>query len=102
MTQKENSLIQQVLNNQEGMRKKVDTIDGNIASIHRAVYGDEKNKYKGLLERQNEDEEVHRKILEDIRPVVAVHQFVWNKKFLVGVLVTIGAMIGILFGFLGL
>ena len=95
MTQKENSLIQQVLNNQEGMRKKVDTIDGNIASIHRAVYGDEKNKQKGLLERQNEDEEIHKKILADIRPVVAVHKFVWNKKFLLGVLTALGAIVGI-------
>ena len=95
MTQRENSLIQQVLDNQESMREKVDTIDNNITSIHRAVYGDPQNKVIGLLDRQDEDEEIHKKILADIRPVVAVHKFIWNKKFLLGVLTALGAVVGI-------
>ena len=95
MTQKENSLIQQVLDNQDDMRSKVDGIEDNIASIHRAVRGDPENNVLGLLDRQDLDEEVHKKILEEIRPLVAVYKFVWNKKFLLGVLTALGAVVGI-------
>lgn len=98
MTNKESSLIQKVLDNQEELSQKVDEIDENIHSIYRAVYGDEQNNVRGLLDRQDDDERVHEQLQNDIRPVVQVHNFITSGK-LWAVITGVGTIIGVLIAY---
>lgn len=98
MTQRENQLLREVLNNQEELKTDFVSVKSEITDIYRAIYGDEKNKVDGLLARQIKDEKVHRVILDKIDPVVKVHSFVTSGK-LWGVLVGLGTIIGILIKF---
>ena len=87
MTQKEKSGIELILENQESLKGDVKALSDNVDAIKRAVYGDETNDVKGLLQRQGDDERRHKELLgliqankERIEPMARVHSFIMSGK----------------------
>ena len=54
MNADESKLLQTFVTSQENTNKQV---LAELSTIHRGLYGDDKNKTPGLIERQEEDEE---------------------------------------------
>ena len=73
MTIKENGLLQKISDGQDKLAE-------NVQSIHRAIYGDEANLVKGLLQRQDEDEKTHEEIKAKLEPIWRIHSFITSGK----------------------
>lgn len=62
-----------------------DTTRGELETIKRGIYGDERNQVKGLIERQTEQdkrisrlEKIHYKVIVWEAIILAALQLIWN------------------------
>jgi hypothetical protein len=68
-----------------GEKTHLDKIEGKVDMIIRGMYGDDKNKVKGMLDRMDEVEYNWTKVTtildhaEDIPKVISAYEF-WNSK----------------------
>lgn len=77
MTEKE--FTESINNKLDSLHKKMDCVTTEIETVKRGIYGDEKNKVKGLLERQATDESRLHKLEQK-----QYKTFVWGGVILTG------------------
>jgi hypothetical protein len=58
---------------------QLESMMDELASIKRGIYGDEKNKYQGLIDRQDRDE----------RRIDAIENRQWKSAFIIGGLLVV-------------